>query len=128
MEAMKALLKSSYAPKIRVVFEPTTGKVNVKRLADVLDVSVRKLAPGVGVTEGAIRQKPTADRAQPGARKMVDVFQHALDVIGDWTDTMVWMQTPRKDLSGNSPLTLIVSGRAEVVSDLIENIESGQSN
>ena len=94
----------------------------------MLDVSVRKLAPGVGVTEGAIRQKPTADRAQPGARKMVDAFQRAYEVIGDWTDTMVWMQTPRSDLSGNSPFSLIVSGHVEIVSDLIENIESGQSS
>ncbi len=118
-------MKTAYAPKIRQVFE-VSGKVNVRRLAGVFDVSVRKVAAGVGVTEGAIRSKAAPDRAQPGARKMVDVTQHAYEVIGDWRDTMVWLRTPRAELSDLSPLELIVSGRADVVEDFIANIESGQ--
>ena len=118
-------MKTAYAPRIRRVFEET-GRVDVRRLAEVFDVSVRKVAAGVGVTEGAIRYKAAPERAQPAARKMVDVTQHAYEVIGDWRDTMVWLRTPRADLSGNSPLELIVTGRADVVEDLLANVESGQ--
>lgn len=119
------VMKTTYAPKIRKAFEDS-GKVNVRNLASMMDVSVRTISRGLGVTEGAVRRNSATDRAQPAARKMVDVLQRAYDEFGDWKDTMIWLRTQRDDLSGHSPLDLILSGRGEVVDDLISNIESGQ--
>jgi hypothetical protein len=125
VKSLSAARARAYAPKIREVFE-LNGKVNVCRLASMMEVSVRRVAPGLGITEGAVRHKATPERAQPAARRVVDVLQRAYDAFGDWKDTMIWLRAERSDLSGQSPLDLIVGGRSDVVDDLISNIDSGQ--
>jgi uncharacterized protein (DUF2384 family) len=122
---LPAPAKTTYAPKIRSVFEES-GKVNVRELATIMDVSLRKVASGIGVTEGAVRNRPDSDRAQPGAQRIVNVLQRAYASIGDWKETMIWLRSNRRDLSGLSPLDLIISGRGEIVEDLLDNIETGQ--
>lgn len=103
-----------------------TGRVNVMALAKKLGEPASALAPAIGLTATSIRRNPTSERAQPAARRIFAVMQHAVRTFGDLPDAMLWMRTPHPDLDEKAPLDLIKGGEVDTIEGMLHMIDTGQ--
>ena len=104
------------------------GKLNARRVAARLGVSVERLAPAVGYTPQGLVRNPTSDRLQPALAQIAHVLDRLRSLLDDDRSAALWLRAPHPDLGGATPLSLILAGRAQTVGVLLHLAESGQTS
>ena len=89
-----------------------TGKVDVEKTREFLDLSRSELAKAFGLTADQIR----ADRMSIKTEQRVTELAAAIEFVGetfegDKEKTVFWLNTPNPNFGGSSPKQLIVAGR-----------------
>jgi hypothetical protein len=120
------------AAKVPEVRDPTSGRLNGRNLAEVLDISLTDMAIKVcGVTKQALGQAPTSK----GVQKKLQPLEEIVDAL-PWFEHNVgklraWLQRPNRDfpkIHGKtpSPLDLILKGHGGIVARKLHNLRTGQ--
>ncbi len=104
----------------------TAARLNARRIATRLGVSLERLAPAVGYTPQGLARNPTSERLQPALAQIAHVLDRLRALLDDERSAAVWLHTPHPDLGGATPLSLVLSGRAQTVGVLLHLAESGQ--
>ena len=123
-EAMAAYApaRSSMVPSLH---DPRSGRIDAKLVAAYLDVPLSTLARAVGKDYKAVFKTPASAPLQaclaPIHRTLV-ALEHAL---GSRAHAHSWLNSPHGKLDGKTPLSLVMSGRAEVVADMLEGTLAG---
>jgi uncharacterized protein (DUF2384 family) len=103
-----------------------SGHLNAKAIARRLGVSLERLAPALGYTPQGLSRNPTAERLQPRLAEFAHVLDRLRALLGDERSVAIWLRAPHPDLGGRTPLSLLLAGRADVVTTLLHLAESGQ--
>jgi uncharacterized protein (DUF2384 family) len=104
------------------------ARLNARRLATRLGVSLERLAPAVGYTPQGLLRNPTSERLQPALARIAHVLDRLRALLDDERSVAVWLRAPHPDLGGATPLSLILAGQAETVGVLLHLAESGQTS
>jgi CheY-like chemotaxis protein len=106
--------------------DPETGRLDASRIASFLGTPLSALAKFSDVSVAGLHKNPAAVSAQshlvPIARSLAILTQ----LLSSKESVLAWMNSPHPDLGGQTPLHLILEGKAQVVTDLLEAALAGQ--
>lgn len=105
--------------------DPNNGRLDAKRVAEYLDVSLKQVAEALGENYKAIHKTPSKASLQP---KLVPIERTVTildERFGGRGRARAWLNTPHPALDGRTALDLILAGHAPVVSDMLEAAEAG---
>jgi Protein of unknown function (DUF2384) len=108
-------------PELR---DEDSGRLDARRIADRLGVSVNRLAPAAGVSQQALSKRPDSPRAQKRLAEIARVLG-LLHEVGLDDEAKVWLNTAHPRLGGEPPLELILAGRAGEVARMLERAVEG---
>lgn len=103
------------------------GRVDAKKLAHKLDLSIPKLAPALGKSARWLNDNPTAPSIQAPALQIVDALNALADSLGGLKFANAWLKTPTREF-GRTPAEILQKephGRATVIA-LIDAIVNGE--
>jgi hypothetical protein len=86
------------------------GRVDVKSLAQKIDLTMPTIAKALGKSVRYLHEKPTARSIQPRALLIVDRVNSLASELGGVNYAVAWLNTPTPELGGKSTMDLITSG------------------
>ena len=109
------------APELR---DEGSGRFDARRIAARLGVSVNRLAPATGVSQQALSRRPDSPRAQKGLTSVARVLA-ALGELHPGGKAKKWLNAPNPRMGDTAPLDLVLQGRADEVSRMLERAIEG---
>ena len=119
--ARAAKLVHVAAPELRA---EDSGRFDARRIAARLGVSVNRLAPATGVSQQALSRRPDSPRAQKGLTSVARALA-ALGELHPAGKAKKWLNAPNPRMNHTAPLDLILQGRADEVSRMLERALEG---
>ena len=120
---------AAYAPAraslIHALHDPGSGRIDARRLAEYLDVPLAALARAVGKDYKAVFKSPASAPLQPRLAPIHRTVVATERVFSDRTSALAWLNSPNGEFGGKTPLSLVMSGKAEAVADLVEGTLAG---
>lgn len=101
-----------------------SGRLDAKRVAKRLDVSLRDLASPLGVSHQALSKTPDSERAQEGLDPIARTLELLHELLGRERER-AWLNTPHARLDDETPLKALLSGRAEEVAHMLGVVRDG---
>ena len=107
--------------------DPTTGRYDAKRLADILSISQKEMAGVVSYTPRGLGKNPASPHLQPQLERLVKLITTLRELLdGDMSLVRVWLKAPHPALGNAKPLDYLAEGRLDLVESLVYAIETGQ--
>jgi CheY-like chemotaxis protein len=102
-----------------------TGRIDARLLAGFLGVSLRGLSDALGRNYRTIHKTPHSASLQPELQTLRRIIELLVELVGTQDAARAWLNTPSPDLSGETPIALLMSGHADSVRSLLENVAAG---
>jgi uncharacterized protein (DUF2384 family) len=112
-------------PLVSELHDAESGRIDAKKLAHYLGVPLAALSRAVGKQYKAAFKSPTSAGLHAALAPVHRAVVALHRVYDDRKHELVWLQTPHPDLDDTAPMQLILSGKAEVVADLLEGALAG---
>jgi hypothetical protein len=106
--------------------DPDTGRLDAKRIAAYLHVSLSSLAAITGGSIAAIHKAPAANSLQQTLAPVAQTISVLTEVLRSKEHVLAWLNSPHPDLGNRIPLQLVLEGHAGVVADLVASALAGQ--
>ncbi len=100
------------------------GRVDVKSLAQKIDITVPSIAKALGKSARFLNDHPTARSIQPRALLLVDRVNSLAGELGGIKFAVAWLNTPTPELGGKSAMHLITSGEDRSFDIALGHIDS----
>jgi hypothetical protein len=101
------------------LYNPQTGRLDARRIAQYLDVPLARLAQAIGSRYQTLHKTSDA----PAIQARLFVIKRALDILaqmlGERRMVLAWLNTPHPDLGMTPPLAVMLDGRAGVVEAML---------
>jgi len=105
--------------------DPKTGRIDAKRVAEFLGISLAKLAEALEANYPTVHKTPAAPGLQKGLRPIKWSIELMSRVTRSPADARAWLNNSHPDLGGRTPMDVILSGRAGALVTLLENALAG---
>ena len=106
--------------------DPVTGRLDAGRIAEFLGTPLSSFAKLSQISVAGLHKSPASVSAQshliPIARSLTILSQ----LLGSKENVRTWMNSPHPDLGSETPIRVILEGKAQVVTDLLEAALAGQ--
>jgi CheY-like chemotaxis protein len=106
--------------------DPETGRLDASRIASFLGTPLSGFAKFSDVSVAGLHKNPASVSAQPHLVPIARSLAILTQLLTSRESVLAWMNSPHPDLGGETPLGLILRGKAQVVSDLLEAALAGQ--
>jgi len=106
--------------------DPETGRLDAGRIASFLGTPLSNLAKLSQVSVAGLHKSPRSVSVQPHLIPIARSLAILTQLLSTKESVLAWMNSPHPDLGGETPLTLILQGKAQVVADLLEAALAGQ--
>ena len=106
--------------------DPETGRLDAKRIAAYLGVSLSSLAVVTGRSVAAIHKAPAANSVQEALGPIARTISLLSEVFESKEHIQAWLHSPHADLGNQSPMRLILGGHADAVADMLAAALAGQ--
>jgi hypothetical protein len=106
--------------------DPETGRLDAGRIASFLGTPLSNLAKFSQVSVAGLHKSPRSVSVQPHLIPIARSLAILTQLLSSKESVLAWMNSPHPDLGGETPLTLILQGKAQVVADLLEAALAGQ--
>jgi|SRR5690625_554777 len=108
------------------LLNPSSGRLDSLRIASYLYIEIKQVAIITGSTEQLIRDEPDAPSIQEPLRKVALIISGLLELTGgDKRSVLIWLKALHPVLDDESPLNLMMSGKINVVVDLVDDLLAG---
>ncbi|MEK7405590.1 MAG: antitoxin Xre/MbcA/ParS toxin-binding domain-containing protein [Acidobacteriota bacterium] len=108
-----------------ILHDPSSGRLDAKRIAEYLGVPVSSLARALGKKTAAVHKSPAAaslqDELAPIART-VGILQ---EFLRSPEEIRAWLNSPHPDLGNETPMSLLLDGKGVGVADMLEAALAG---
>ena len=104
---------------------PDSGRIDASKVAAFLAVALPQVAAAVGANYAAVHKTPDAIGLQPGLGPIKRSLGLISRVTRNRREARAWLNSPHPDLEEQTPLEVILSGRADAVVTLLENAIAG---
>jgi hypothetical protein len=108
--------------------DPKSGRLDARRIAAYLQISLSSLAAVTGRSVAAIHKAPAADSLQQPLAPMAQVISLLSAILQSKGYVRTWLHIPRPDLGNQIPMRLILEGRAGAVADMLAAALAGQQS
>ena len=85
------------------VHDPATGRIDAKKLAEMLGVKQAELARALKVDRRILGTKPTLPKFQKRAAMLERTLAILIDYLGSVEVARAWFQSPNPELEGYTP-------------------------
>src|ERR1017187_4973762 len=92
--------------------DPETGRLDAKRIAAYLHVSLSSLAAITGGSVAAIHKAPAAKSVQQTLAPIAQTISVLTEELRSKELGLAWLNSPHPDLGNRPPLQLILGGHA----------------
>ena len=106
--------------------DPETGRLDAKRIAGYLQISLSSLAAVTGRSVAAIHKAPAADSLQQPLAPVARTISVLSEILQSKVHVRAWLRTPHPDLDNQIPMRMIQEGQAGAVADMLESALAGQ--
>jgi DNA-binding NarL/FixJ family response regulator len=124
-ESQASLRSTEAVPLVAELHDENSGRIDAKKLARYLGVPLAALTRAVGKGYKAAFKSPTSAGLHAALAPVHRAVVALHRLFGDRKKELVWLQSPHPDLDGTAPMELILSGKAEVVADMLEGALMG---
>jgi hypothetical protein len=102
-----------------------SGRIDSRRVAEYLDVPLRRLADAIQVKYPSLHKTPDGLRVQERLGAIVRILELADLALGSKERVRIWLNRPLHELEDESPLATILAGESGAVETLLENARLG---
>ena len=106
--------------------DPETGRLDAGRIASFLETPLSSFAKFCEVSVAGLHTSPRSVSVQPHLIPIARSLAILTQLLRSKESVLAWMNSPHPDLGGETHLALILEGKAQVVSDLLEAAFAGQ--
>jgi uncharacterized protein (DUF2384 family) len=106
--------------------EPKSGRLDARRIAAYLRISLSSLAAATGRSIAAIHKVPAADSLQQPLAPVALTISLLSEILQSKEHVRTWLHSPHPDLGNQIPMRLILEGRAGAVADMLAAALAGQ--
>jgi hypothetical protein len=107
------------------LYAPETGRLDAKAVAKVLGIKLRPFMSAIGYDYGTAYKTPDAPALQPKLAPIARVLEMLHGSFQSPESVRAWLNTPRRDLEGDTPLQVILADETEAVVSLLEGAQLG---
>jgi len=93
------------------------GRVDARRLADAMDITITQLAAILGTKPKSLSESPTSRKIQEAASKIVEMMDDLANFLQERRLAVYWLRTTRVELGDQSPLDWLMKGKLEEIRD-----------
>jgi CheY-like chemotaxis protein len=101
--------------------DPENGRIDARRVADFLGLSLTKLAKSLGRSPQSVHKTPDSIRLQDKLGLFLRLASGLNALFGTEGNGKIWLNSPNPDLDNTRPLDLIEQGKVEIVAELLED-------
>jgi len=120
-----AARRARTVPLVSELHDPTTGRVDTKKVARYLGLSLKSVAGALGKDYKGVFKTPASESLQP----LLAPFHRAIVALdryfGDRRQSLAWLNTPNHDLDEKRPKDLLLAGKGEIVADMLQGALAG---
>ena len=106
--------------------DPETGRLDARRIADYLSISLSSLAAVTRGSVAAIHKAPAANSLQQALAPIARTISLLSEVFQSKLHIQAWLHSPHPDLGNQIPMKLILGGHAGAVADMLAAAWAGQ--
>jgi CheY-like chemotaxis protein len=106
--------------------EPESGRLDAGRITTLLAVPLAAFAPLSRITVAGLHKSPASAALQARLIPIARTITILSDLFGSKENVRTWMNSPHPDLGNETPIHLILEGKAQIVADLLEAALAGQ--
>jgi len=106
--------------------DPETGRLDAGRIASFLGAPLSSFAKFSDVSVAGLHKSPRSVSVQPHLIPIARSLAILTQLLSSKESVLAWMNSPHPDLGGQTPLQLVLEGKAQVVTDLLEAALAGQ--
>ena len=115
------------ARHVRVdLHDPKSGRLDARRIAAYLQISLSSLASVTGRSIAAIHKAPAADSLQRALAPVARTISLLSEILQSKEHVRTWLHSPHPDLGNQIPMKLILEGRGGAVADMLAAALAGQ--
>jgi CheY-like chemotaxis protein len=111
---------------VLALHDPETGRLDAKRIAGYLGVSLSSLAAVTGGSVAAIHKAPAANSVQEALGPIERTISLLSEVFQSKEHIQAWLHSAHPDLDNQIPVRMILGGQANAVADMLAAALSGQ--
>ena len=108
-------------PSVEDLHDPATGRLDARRIATWLGVSLTRFARFVGRPVQTLHKTPAAVGLQDALAVFARIATSLTTLFGTRDRARIWLNAPNPDLDGATPMSLLGKRKATVVADLLED-------
>jgi hypothetical protein len=109
-----------------ILHDPESGRLDAKRISDLFGIPLRQLAALMEKKPQTVAKTPDSQALQRELRVFERIAAALASLIGSPEGLRIWMNAGNPQLNGMSPTELVLGGRGQVVTDLLESTLVGQ--
>jgi len=102
-----------------------SGRIDAARVAEFLSIPLAAVSRAIASSYPSVHKTTDA----PSLQDALGPIKRALELVSQVTrsrrEALAWLNNPHPDLDGKTPLSLMLSGRADAVVALLENALAG---
>ena len=106
--------------------DPKSGRLDARRIAAYLPISLSSLAPATGRSVAAIHKAPAADSLQQALAPVAQTISLLSEILQSKEHVRTWLHSPHPDLGNRIPMKMILEGQAGAVADMLAAALAGQ--
>ena len=106
--------------------DPKSGRLDARRTAAYLRISLSSLAAATGRSVAAIHKAPAADSLQQPLARVAQTISLLSEILQSKEHVRTWLHSPHPDLGNQVPMRLILEGHAGAVADMLAAALAGQ--
>jgi Protein of unknown function (DUF2384) len=126
-EVSRAPARQQIARHVRAdLHDPKSGRLDARRVAAYLRISLSSLAAATGRSVAAIHKAPAADSLQQPLAPVAQVISVLSEILQSKEFVRTWLHSPHPDLGNQIPMRLILEGHAGAVADMLGAALAGQ--
>lgn len=98
------------------------GRVNVRALADALDLRMTTIAPALGFKSRWLNENPTAQNVQPKAMMLLEMANELAVILGEKKYVPLYLRTEQPDFDNETPADQLKKGRLAFLCGFVNDI------
>lgn len=106
--------------------DPKSGRLDARRIAAYLQISLSSLAPATGRSVAGIHKAPAAESLQQAMAPVARTISLLSEILQSKEYVRTWLRSPHPDLGNQIPMKLILDGHAVAVADMLAAALAGQ--
>jgi DNA-binding response OmpR family regulator len=105
---------------------PETGRLDASRIASYLGTPLSNFAKFSQASVAGLHKSPASVSVQPHLAPIARSLAILTQLLTTKENVLAWMNSPHPDLGSETPIHVILEGKAQVVADLLESALAGQ--